>query len=527
MTKTTGARSPLRTILARAGVVALAAATAAALTACGSSGSSGGQGGGGAKSTSLTIGYDHDAAAQGYDPLRYSSGQRLLFESMYDSLFVQQADGSVAPGLVKEFTYNADKTELTLTLKDGVTFTDGSKLSADLVKKNLDRRTDKDLQSYGAFAPKGAAEITTVTAKDASTVVLAFAAPQGTFESQLAGEAGMIVGEQGAADSKSLATTPDGSGPYTLDTAKTVKGSAYVVNRKDGVDAAKYPYQTLTYKVITDKTARANAVISGQVDVAIIDGSTADLVKSRGTGLAKNGGTVLEMPFFDKLGTTAKAVGDKRVRLAMNYAIDRQSLVDALYKGARPTANAFPEASKGYDPALDTTYAYNPEKAKQLLADAGYPTGFEFNVTTSPDAKTVMEAFQKMFEAVGIKMNIKVTTSTDEIFAAVATQPIGYLPLGWANEVGVTAGVLVGGFANVQHAENPVIGAALGKASNAKGDGQAAALKELNHALVDEGWIIPIAEQYSYIGYNTKKVAEPKFPGLDGIPLLTTLQPAG
>ncbi|HEY3260267.1 MAG TPA: ABC transporter substrate-binding protein, partial [Pseudonocardiaceae bacterium] len=175
----------------------------------------------------------------------------------------------------------------------------------------------------------------------------------------------------------------------------------------------------------------------------------------------------------------------------------------------------------------DTTYAYNPEKAKQLLADAGYPTGFEFNVTTSPDAKTVMEAFQKMFEAVGIKMNIKVTTSTDEIFAAVATQPIGYLPLGWANEVGVTAGVLVGGFANVQHAENPVIGAALGKASNAKGDGQAAALKELNHALVDESWIIPIAEQYSYIGYNTKKVAEPKFPGLDGIPLLTTLQPAG
>ncbi|MFJ5958654.1 ABC transporter substrate-binding protein [Paenarthrobacter sp. NPDC092416] len=95
---------------------------------------------------------DSDSASFGYDPLRVSDAQRQFFEGLYENLMTPQPDGSVGPGLAKEFNYNADNTVLTLTLKEGVTFTDGSTLDAALVKANLDRRSDTALSAYSAIA---------------------------------------------------------------------------------------------------------------------------------------------------------------------------------------------------------------------------------------------------------------------------------------------------------------------------------------------------------------------------------------
>ena len=261
----------------RIGVSALTVA-ALSLTACGSAASSGGAASGGGSSSgasgsqALTIGYDSDPAPQGYDPLLYGAGQRLFYESLYQSLFVATANGGAAPQLVSSYSYNAGKTQMTLKLKSGVTFSDGSKLTAQLVKENLDRRSNVKLHSYGAFAKGGAEEITSVAAPDASTVVLTFAAPQATFQTELAGESGMIVGQKGISDPSSLQTTPDGSGPYTL--ASAVAGSSYTVTRKPGT-APAYAYSKITYKPYLDKTARVNAQISGQTDVSVLDATTA------------------------------------------------------------------------------------------------------------------------------------------------------------------------------------------------------------------------------------------------------------
>lgn len=520
----TAAAAPARPLLYRAATGALAVVGVVSLAACGSAG---GAAKSASPSTTLSIGYNGDPAPQGYDPLLYAAGQRFFFESLYQSLFVQKADGSVAPQLAKSFTYNASKTQMTITLKSGVKFTDGSSLTGALVKANLDRRDNSKLVSYGSFATKGSAEIKSVTAPSASTVVLNFAAPQATFETQLAGEAGMIVGQKGVASAASLATTPDGSGPYALDNSKTTKSNSYTVVRTASADKSVYPYTTLVYKNLTEAQARANAAISGQVDVALIDPSTASFVKSRGTAMVSNGGTILDILNFDKAGITSKPFGDKRVRLALSYAIDRTSLVNALHKGSRATANAFPKASAGYDPALDTKYAYNVATAKQLLAQAGYAKGFSFNVTISPDQQADFTALQKQWKAIGVTMNVHVTTSTDELFSAVTKQPIGLTPLGIPNEVGITAGVLVGGFSNLLKAKDPVVEQALGAASNATGSNRAAALKALNDALVNEAWVTPVAEEYAYVSYDKAKVSAPVFPGLDNTPLLASLHPVG
>ncbi len=366
-----------------AAVLAGGALLLGSLTACG--------GGTAATSTvdksTLTIATDSDSASFGYDPLRVSDAQRQFFEGLYENLMTLQPDGSVGPGLAKEFSYNADSTVLTLTLKEGVTFTDGSTLDAALVKANLDRRSDTALSAYSAIAKGGAQEIASVDVVSPSQVAITFAKAQPGFEKNLTSTLGMIVGKKAVTDTASLATTPDGSGPYTLDTATTVKGNKYVFTKNDkNSDASKYPYNKITFSVIMDPPqARANALVSGQADVASLTSPTVDFAKSKGVGVSQIGGTVQTMISFDKIGKTAPAFASEKVRQAFQYAINRQALVDALHKGDIPAWNALPKDSAGFSEELNKTYAYDPPaKAKSLLEEAGYGSGFEFTIIASP-----------------------------------------------------------------------------------------------------------------------------------------------
>ncbi|MGX1161391.1 peptide/nickel transport system substrate-binding protein [Arthrobacter sp. SLBN-100] len=479
-----------------------------------------------ADTRALTLAVEFDSASFGYDPLRGGSSTRPFFEGLYESLMTLQPDGSVGPGLATAFTYNADNTVLTLTLKDGVTFTDGSKLDAGLVKANLDRRSDPALTGYSAIAKGGAQEITSVDVVSPTQVALTFAKPQPGFEQNLASTTGMIVGKNGAADTASLAATPDGSGPYTLDPS-TVKGNKYVmVKNEKSPEASKYAFDKVIFSVVTDPQARANALVSGQADVAQLMSSTVDFAKSKGAGVSRIGGTVNTLISFDKIGKTSPAFAEEKVRRAFNYAIDRKALVDALHKGDTPAWNALPKDSPGFTTDLETEYAYNPEKAKALLAEAGYPNGFEFTMVGAA-AITDLPVIQKDLAAVGITMNIKVPASTDELFASVATTPMGYPPLNWDNPAGVMYGTILNGFTNVQKATDEQLSAATAEVAAAKDDNaRKIALTKLNKRLVESGWMIPIYEALTNQGYNTKKVAPVEFAGTNAYPLLSSYKPA-
>lgn len=509
-------------------VVAVTAALAAAaltLTACGGAGGS-------ADSTPdtsrLTIGLDADQAAYGYDPLRYSTGQRFFFEGVYDSLFRLDETGAVVPSLVTDFSYNDDSTQLTLDLDTTVTFDDGTALSADLVKQNLDFRDDADLSAYNAFAAGGSSEISDVTVVDDDTVTLTFAAASPGFESNLAFPAGAIVGPSGVADRDNLSTTPDGSGPLQVDADATVKGNTYLLTKKeDHVGADDYPFDSYQFKVIQDGQARVSAGISGEVDIAYVTAATKDQVSSAGVGLASNGGTVQNLLPFDKSGALAPQWSDARVWKALSIAIDRDAFVSAIHTGETPTWNVLPADSPGFIPELEDEYAYDPDAAKALLADAGYPDGFSFDVIISADSQRDWEAIQPYWAAIGVTANLKNAASTEEAFAAVATTPVGGpIALTWTNPAANVYGVLFG-FANAHKAENPDIQAAMGALGAASDDtAKAQALTDLNRAIVDSGWLIPLFEQFAYWAYNTGKVAEPTFPGAEPFPLLSTLTPA-
>ncbi len=512
----------------RAGATSAAAALALALAACGGTAGGGGAATGGGSSTSdtVTIALDSDAAPNGYDPLLYASGQFQFYSALYDALFVTGADGKVTPSLVTDFKNNADNTQLTLTLKDGVTFTDGSTLDATLVKENLDRRSNKDLTSYGSFATGGATEITDVSAPDAKTVVITWKTPQATGQNNLADTAGIIVGKTAAEKPDSLATTPDGSGPYTLDTGATTKGSKYTLTKNTKAwNAGAFAFTKTVWNIISDPQARANAVVSGQADIGYnLDGTTVDLVKSK-QSIAQVGGTIIGWPVTDKTGVTNPAFADPNVRLALSYGIDRATIVKDLHPGARATAQLFPQGTAGFDDALDTQYAYNPDKAKQLLATAGYPS-LTIDVTVLGQPTTDQVAVQKQWQAIGVTLNFKVATSTDAVFAAVNTDPLLFGPFTVGSfPLGFVQGVLYGGFMNQQKATDPNIDKAIGQAASTTGAQQETALKDLNAAITNDGWFIGMYESFVYTGYNASKVAQPSYAGTNNWLVLSSVKP--
>jgi peptide/nickel transport system substrate-binding protein len=514
-----------------AAVLAAVAASALALSACTAPGGSGGTGGDAADTSVLVIGLDSDQAALGYDPLRYGSGQRMFFEGVYDSLFLLDEEGQVVPDLVTNFEYNEDQTQLTLDLDTGAEFADGSTVTADLVKQNLDFRGDPDLSAYSGFAEGGEQEISEVTVVDDDTVTLTFAAPQPGFEANLVLPAGAIVGPAGVADRSSLDATADGSGPLEVDTDATIKGNSYLlVKKEDHTDVDAYPYDSYEFRPILDPQARVNAAISGEVDLAFITSATQEQVEAAGVGLVANGGVVQNLLPFDKNGSLAPQFGDPRVWKALSIAIDREAYVAAVHPGDIPTANALPAESPGYIPELEDEYAYDPEGAKELLAEAGYPDGFAFDFTISQQSQRDLEALQPYWAEIGVDVSLKNASSTEEIFAAVQTQPLGGpIALTWTNPPGNVFGVLFG-FANFHGAENAEIQAAAGAYGAAAGSGdedaQAAALTDLNAAIVESGWLLPLFEQLSPWAYNEAVLEEPTFPGTDSFPILSALQPA-
>ncbi|MFN3218402.1 MAG: ABC transporter substrate-binding protein [Acidimicrobiales bacterium] len=480
----------------------------------------------GAEGPTLTIALEADMAPTGFDALRYAQAQFVFHSTLYDALFVTDTEGEVVPSLVTDFVYNDDSTQLTLTLREDITFADGTPLDAELVKANLDRRGESTLQGYALFREGEEAEIADVEATDTYVVTITFAAEQPEGHLLLADTSGVIVGPGGVADATTLEAAPEGSGVYELVADETTRGSTFTVRKKgDHPDSDAWAYDTIVFDIITDDQARANAVISGQADIATsIQAGQLDLVESE-AGLAQIGGQITSWNVLDKLGITAPEFEFVETRLALSLALDREAIVEALAPGARATVQPFPVGAPGHDPSIDERYAFDPERARELLESVGLGDGFEFDKWVLPAPNEVELISAAMWEEhLNVKMNFITAASTEEIFASVRIQPMITNTWGLGNSpAGFIAGPVTGGFMNYQEASDPEIEAALGPALG--GDEQA--LTDLNNALVDRGWWFSLWEDFNYAGYNPETISEVPFAGLAGFLVTAAVQPAG
>jgi peptide/nickel transport system substrate-binding protein len=476
----------------RKGLVAavFAATVALTLAACGSSneGETSGTGSAGSNLT-LTLGLIGPATTFSAQDMAFAN-ESPYGQAVFDTLLKADPTGKVGPSLATEWKYNEDETVLSLTLRNDVTFTDGTKFNADAAAQNLIRFRD------GASPNKSFL----VNLKDAKAIddthlqITLTQADPGLllFLTQNAG----MVEAPSAFNKPDMKTNPIGSGPYILDTKDTVVGSSYVFTRNPNYwDKASQHYGKLVLKVYSDPTAMLNAIKGKQLNGAkLINNDTLDQVKGAGYTLNPFELDWTGIFLFDRAGKLNPALKDVRVRQAINYAFDTKALLTAVGKGhGTQTTQVFPKDSVAYDPALDSRYAYDPAKAKSLLAAAGYPGGFTLAMPTSARLGVAIWALIKQQLAdVGITVvNTETTTLTADVLAA--KYPASWFQLAqYADWLTINTVLSPTATWNPLKYSDPNFDQLVNKLRDAKSDAEASAtLKEINTFVVEQAWFAP------------------------------------
>ena len=384
----------------KAAAAALILSASLALTACGGGAAAGGAAAG-TTATSLTLGTIQDVRS--WDPAQAHVGHILQpYQAVYDTLILREPDGKLSPMLATAWKYNAANTKLTVDLRTDVTFSDGAKFDAEAAKANMDHfKKANGPQMAQLTAVKDVAVV------DADTIDINLTTPDPALEYFLSQAAG-LMGSPKALGTEGIKTEPVGSGPYVMDKAASVKDSQTVFTaRKDYWNKDLQKYSKLTFKILTDLTARTNALVSGQVDATLLDPKNGKQAEGAKMKLAANEVDWQGLLLLDRDGAKNPALQNVKVRQAINYAFDRKTILDQVLLGqGTPTSQPFGKASGAWTEELENYYSYDPAKAKQLLKEAGYETGVTLEVPSIPDFETQISVVQQQLADVGITLKI-------------------------------------------------------------------------------------------------------------------------
>jgi len=298
------------------------------------------------------------------DPTVSSSGYDYPHLNLvYDRLLVgDPKTGELGPGLATSWKVADDGSSITLELREGVKFSDGTTMDAAAVKASMDR--------FKASANgQDIASVSAITAEGANTVVLTMSKPDSSIPTALSDRAGMIVSPAAVEkEGKDFAARPVGTGKYTLESLQT--GAAVNYKRNDAYWGDKGKAPTLNWQVFKDPQAMVTAFQSNVVDVAIsVPPLSVEKLKTVPGKQVVVGPAYSEtmINFNAKLAPTDKV----EIRQAINYALDREVIRKAASgDAAEVTWTALPPTHPYHDASITPTYAYDEAKAKALVAQA-------------------------------------------------------------------------------------------------------------------------------------------------------------
>ncbi|RFU82593.1 ABC transporter substrate-binding protein [Streptomyces triticagri] len=500
--------------------VAVATAAAFALAGCGGGGAPGATGTAELNIATLT-------RAQSLDPADALGGNLPYFQPVYDTLIKRAPDGSMRPMLATEWSYDKSRTELSLSLRKGVKFSDGTVFDAEAVKANL-----QHFKKGGGGGAKYLNMLDEVDVTDATHLTLKLSAPEPALLFYLSDAAGLMA-SPAKLDGDSLRTTPVGTGPYTLDKAKTAVGNRYVYERRADYWDDELPFKTLTISVFDNETAIVNGLRTGQIDSATLQDANQQTAIGSGAGLTTTQYTFdfQGLLLFDRGGVRTPALREAKVRRAINHALDRSTMVEKIRRGrGEATDQIFGTGAEAYDKELDSYYRHDPAKARKLLAEAGYAKGFTLKLPRV--SAIVSDAIASSVKTDLGKVGIKVTW--DELDGGSAVQKIyrdrAYsamvMNMGQSDTDWVTAQELVTpGTFNMFGSTDKTVKRLLGRMQSGTEAQSAAAAKELNRHLVEEAWFAPFYRMKFLLvaGDGVKVVPQ---AGM-GVPSIYNYTPAG
>ena len=378
-------RAPLsrRAVLKAGGAGLIGLGLSSLLSACG--GSSGGGGGPASGTKTLTVGVYQEPDS--LDPAATGLAMvSMMISHIFDPLFWwlpnEEGENEFYPGLAESYEVSPDATSYTFKLRQDVTFHDGTPFDASAVKANFDHVVDPATKSRSAIGSLGPYKETIVV--DEYTAQVVFSAPNAAFERSMTTvlfgmQSPAAIEEYGAAE---VAAHPTGTGPFKFveyvnqDRVALESNPDYAWGPSIFGEAGPATLETLTFKILLDTNARYNALRGGQIQMAMnLDPDTIQSIKGSDQ-LTHYDVPSTGQPYGYPINVTKGPTDDVRVRQAILYAVDQDKLVEGTLRGAyTPAHNFLTPTTPGYAEEVDSMYAYDPEKAKSLLEEAGWVAG--------------------------------------------------------------------------------------------------------------------------------------------------------
>ncbi|MBL8701258.1 MAG: ABC transporter substrate-binding protein [Alphaproteobacteria bacterium] len=338
---------------------------------------------------------------------------------------------ALTPGLAESWSSSADGRMLTMRIRTGVVFHDGTPLDAAAVKANFDRLIDKGSATYDARAAGAMSFLTrwiaSTDAPDAGSFVIALKEPFAELPRLLADRRMGIVSPRALSEHKgdALGANPVGTGPFTLD--RFVQGQQLDLRRWARYWGGAVKVERVVFRQIPDPTTMATALQTGDIDV--IPSANAQQVQQ----LQGKPGIAIQYPeppnqYFVRLNTRVQPTANADFRRALNFAINRQAIVALTGGQVAPLGGPVPGGNEIFSPGMAQPYGYDPAKARQLLAATGIamPVTMRLYVPNSGPGLTlapqVIALIQQDLRAVGVNL----VPQFLEFAALVAAEGPGY-----------------------------------------------------------------------------------------------------
>ncbi|MDQ3693149.1 MAG: ABC transporter substrate-binding protein [Chloroflexota bacterium] len=339
------------------------------------------------------------------DPaLAYEIDAWSVVHSIYDSLLQFGANGEMEPLLAESFSL-LDPLTYEIDLRQGIAFHNGEPFDARSVSFTLAHILNPET---GSQVAQNFSVIENVEEVDDHTVRFHLAAPAPWLPSQIAPWMAMLPPEYAADSANDFASNPVGTGPFRF--IDWERGQRINLERNPDyfADSAKGHAiaQSASFRFVGEASTRVADLLSGSVD--LIRDVPADQIAM----IEQAGSEVVAFPIsgsaWVRVPTDVEPFSDARVRQALNHAVDIEGIVEALLAGhGERLASLFVPGGLGYDPDL-APFPYDPERARQLLAEAGYPDGFATTIDyASTEAADLVTAIAGQLSEVGIRTDAR------------------------------------------------------------------------------------------------------------------------
>jgi peptide/nickel transport system substrate-binding protein len=346
------------------------------------------------------------AEPPGLDPTANTAAaiDRVVYANIYEGLVKVDRDGSFIPGLATAWRLSSDGQTYTFTLRRKVHFHDGEAFNATVAKWNLLRAADP---ANGNAHPEYFSGIEAIETPDSHTLVVHLKSADSLFIAHMAEGDAVMLPMKGYKDAKSH---PIGTGPFKF--VKWVRGDRVEMVRFKGYWNPKLPYlDRVIFRFISDPAAQVAALKAGDIDVIgyIAAPESAKMLAKDPRFKVYDGTTTGEV--IMSTNNKAKPFDNLLVRRAMAYAIDRQTVIDLVMFGYGTPIGSHWSPSTPYYEDLTGRYPYNPDKARALLKQAGYPHGFKATIKLPAIysySRRAGEVIADMLGKVGIDLTIQI-----------------------------------------------------------------------------------------------------------------------